>query len=148
MAKRPAPRREQDFSPGEVTGWPPGSGPPNDLARRARYGADGKHKDYPAPNGEWSYVFRSEGTKCPKIASALWPKLQEALHAALTAGVVQCEHPGEFPRRAWIYLNGRLCEARRTNAATGEYHGFPLDHEEHYPRDPENRLSHAPRIHL
>jgi hypothetical protein len=50
------------------------------------------------------------------------------LQDAFIAGVVQWDsRGGNFPARAWIWLNGRLCEARRTNDGNGEYHGFPLD---------------------
>jgi len=149
MATPQRQRRPQDFKPGRVTGWPEGlsAADVHALAREARYKADGKHKDYPSPRGEWDYVFRAEGTKCPKVPTEAWPRLQAGLRDALMAGVVQWDERCKmFPARAWIRLNGRLCEVRLTNDGNGEYHGFPLDYEEHYPRDPAGLLERAPRV--
>ena len=91
------------------------------LATGVKYKADGKHKDHPSPNGEWDYVFRAEGTKCPRVPTTDWSRLQEALREAFVAGVVQWdERCVTFPVRAWIYLNGRLGEARLSNLGNGE----------------------------
>jgi len=117
------------------------------LSRNIRYAADGKHKDYPAPSGEWDYRFRAEGTKCPRIPESQWPQLTEALREAFQAGVVQWDDRcATFPVRAWIRVDRRLCEARLTNRCAGEYHGFPLNYEEHYPSDPDDRLVNAPEV--
>ena len=148
MARRARQRGAQDIKRGVVTGWPPGFDP-SAVAQRASYRPDGKHKHYPAPNGEWDYRFRAEGTTCPKIEPTRWPSLQEALQAAIHDGVVLYDElRGEFPARAWVYLDDRLCEARLSNPETGEYHGFPLDYEEHFPRDPHDLLRLAPRVSL
>ena len=50
MATRPPQRRAKDFKPGRVTGWPPNTSAETirSLANAVTYGADGKHKDYPA----------------------------------------------------------------------------------------------------
>lgn len=146
MATRPGHRRHQDFKPGTVTGWPPDAGDAAEVASRVSYVPDGKHKAYPAPNGEWSYFRSTEGTRCPPIPREGWPQVQDALRAAICAGVVGGQFRGAFPSRAWVYLNGRLCEARLSNQDAGQYHGFPLDYEEHHPADPDRRLQHAPRI--
>lgn len=149
MATRPPQRRAKDFKPGRVTGWPPNTSAETirSLANAVTYGADGKHKDYPAPNGEWDNRFRFEGTKCPRVPVARWPDLTAALSQALRDGVIQWdERCITYPARAWVRLDDRLCEARLTNPAAGSYHGFPLDYEEHYPRDPEGRLQAAPKV--
>ncbi len=149
MATPPRQRRPQDFKPGRITGWPAGWSEERvqELALGACYKADGKHKDYPSPGGEWDYVFRAEGTKCPKLSSSVWPRLQDGLRDALIAGVVQWDDRCvTYPARAWIRLDGRLCEARLTNDVRGEYHGFPLDYEEHHPRDPAGLLERAPTV--
>ena len=144
MAKRPTHRRAQDFKPGVITGWPKDAD--RQVAETARYIADGKHKDYPAPNGEWVLVRNSEGTKCPVLAPERWADLTKALQEALLRGVVGGGMRGAFPARAWVFLDERLCEARLSNEVLGEYHGFPLDYEEHSPSDPEGHLGLAPRI--
>lgn len=148
MATAPRQRRPQDFKPGRVTGWPPGTSQESidALAKTVTYGPDGKHKDYPAPNHEWDYRFRIEGTKCPRISVEQWPRLQEALRQALAAGVVQWDDRClTWPSRAWVRLDDVLCEARLTNPGAGHYHGFPLDYEEHHPRDPDGRLANPRR---
>lgn len=148
MAARPQHRRAQDFKPGIVSGWPADAGDAAAVAERASYVPDGKHKDYPAPGGEWTYFRNSEGSKCPAIPSDRWADVHAALRAAILAGIVGGEFRGVFPSRVWIYLNGRLCEARLSNRETGQYHGFPLDYEEHHPADPHGLLGQAPRIEL
>lgn len=148
MAARPQHRRAQDFKPGRVSGWPADAGEAAIVASRASYVPDGKHKDYPAPGGEWTYFRNSEGSKCPPIARDRWHELHTALRAAIRAGVVGGEFRGDFPARVWIYIGARLCEARLSNQETGQYHGFPLDYEEHHPSDPHALLELAPRITL
>ena len=56
------------------------------------------------------------------------------------------EFRGDFPSRAWVYINGVLHEARLTNQAIGEYHGFPLEYDEQFPEDPHDLLRNAPRV--
>lgn len=146
MPVRPQERRPKDFKPGEVTGWRPGVDRAP-LVDRAHYIPDGKHKSYPAPNGEWTLCTRPEGTRCPRIPPEKWRHLQTYLRSAMAAGVVQFhpEDDSDFPARVWSYIDDRLYEARRSNAASGGYHAFPLDYEDHHPRDPHGLLARAPR---
>src|SRR4051812_28389537 len=100
MPDRPQERRPKDFKPGEVTGWRPGvdCAP---LVERAHYIPDGKHKNYPAPNGEWTLCTRPEGTRCPTIPPEKWRHLQTHLRCAMASGAVQFhpEDDSEFPAR-------------------------------------------------
>ncbi len=146
MAKRPTySRRPQDFRPGRVAAWPEERGDPEAIARRVRYLPDGKHKDYPASNGEWEHVTSSEGTKCARFLPEHHEAVEDTLREAIIAGVVSQKFRGDFPARVWAYINGTLHEARLSNQDQGMYHGFPLDYEEHFPADPEHRLEFAPR---
>lgn len=146
MARRPTHRRAQDIKPGRVAGWPADRGDPRDIAQRVGYLPDGKHKDYPAPNGEWDHVRSSEGTKCARVLPEHQITIVEALQEAIVAGVVSEEFRGDFPARIWAYVDNRLHEARLSNQEQGQYHGFPLDYEEHFPADPDDRLAGAPRV--
>lgn len=118
------------------------------MAQRVSYLPDGKHKDYPAPNGEWTLGANSEGTKCLRVKPTQWIKISEALRAAIAAGVIDVLRRGGFPSRAWAFVNGKLHEARLSNVESGAYHAFPLDYEENWPLDPGGRLDLAPRIEL
>jgi hypothetical protein len=74
--------------------------------------------------------------------------LQRVLRRAINAGCVDVEFRGDFPSRAWAFINDTLHEARLTNQQTGEYHGFPIDYEEQYPLDPHDILRTAPRVQI
>lgn len=147
MGTRPQPRREKDFKPGVVTGWRERSVDRAALVRVAYYIPDGKHKRYPAPNREWTLCTRPEGEECPRIDPKRWFRLQEILRAAMAAGAVMFrkEDPSEYPARVWAFIDGRLFEARRSNAENGGYHGFPLVFEQNFPLDPHDLLARAPR---
>jgi hypothetical protein len=81
-------------------------------------------------------------SKCDKFGFDTWPLLEQALRDAILAGCVD-EFNGDFPSRAWAYINGVLHEARVHNFMLGEYHAFPINDESQYPTPPE-RLENAP----
>jgi hypothetical protein len=70
--------------------------------------------------------------------------LLEALQRGIREGCVS-EFRGEFPFRAWVWINGILHEARLTNVETGEYHGFPINDPSQYP-EPIEQVEAAPRV--
>lgn len=146
MAAPPSYRRPKDFKPGRIGGWPSERSNQGEIAKRVSYVADAKHKDHPAPNGEWQLGGNSDGEKCEYIRPEVWPELGALLRAAVEAGVVDAKFRGDFPARLWVYVNDKLHEARLSNQETGEYHGFPLDYRQNYPMDPGDRLHLAPRI--
>lgn len=128
-----------------VTGWPYAGD--EELIARAHYQADGKHKSYASP--AWGQVGRAEGPRCPVFSHEAWPVIRTALQDALRAGAVEFhERRGPFPTRAWAFINGELYEAKQSNQESGMFHGFPLVHPQHFPKDPEGRLAHAPRVTL
>ena len=108
MVARPNFRRGKDFKRGVLAGYPPAADL-RDLALRARYLPDGKHKSYPDP--AWNFVPNSDGTRCQRIARDAWPQLEAALHDAFIAGTVDVSRRGKFPSRVWVYVNGVLHEA-------------------------------------
>ncbi len=138
-------RKPEDFKPGRIGVWPSGKPLPNSVAVRARYIASGEHKDYPSSEGLWVMAVKADKSKCDHFARSEWSRLQKVLRDAITAGCVHEEFRGDFPARAWAFINGKLHEARLTNAENGEYHGFPLDYQEQWPDDPGNQLRNAPR---
>lgn len=148
MARAPQHRRaSRTIRPGVITPWPVDMPSPTLIAQRATYRASPEHKNYRAPNGEWTFLIpRPDKAFCMSIPPAQWPRVQDALRIAITSGCVSEEFQGDFPRRAWVYINGVLHEARLTNAGIGEYHGFPLTQAEHYPSDPQHLLQRAPRV--
>lgn len=113
-----------------------------------KYRPSGAHKSYPAPNGEWSYGPRRDATKCDVLPEERWSDVEQALRDAIKAGVVDKTFRNGFPARAWAWVNGVLHEARLSNEAVGEYHGYPLDHPEHHPSDPHGLLAKAPKVTL
>jgi hypothetical protein len=70
------------------------------------------------------------------------------LQDAIRAPCVDREFRGDFPARAWAFINGVLHEARLNNQVSGEYHGFPVEHEVQYPKDPDRLLKDAPRVEI
>lgn len=147
MAKRPKYQRpKEDFQPGVVAPNLPDAAAAQAIAARVRYIASGEHKNYPSPMGLWTIGHKIDKAKCDHIDPHNWALLERALREAITAGCVAAEYRGEFPARAWAYINGTLHEARLTNQTRGEYHGFPLDYPEQFPEDPHNILRNAPRV--
>jgi hypothetical protein len=72
--------------------------------------------------------------------------VQDALRQAICCRCVSREFRGNFPSRVWAFVNGVLHEARLTNEAAGEYHGFPLQYEDQQPKDPDHILRNAPHV--
>jgi hypothetical protein len=90
--------------------------------------------------------LRADKAKCDHYAEDQWPRLLEVLQAAIRAGIVS-DFRGEFPERAWAWINGVLHEARLTNEGTGDYHGFPINDPRQYP-EPIDRVEAAPRVEI
>jgi len=141
-------RPAHDFKPGRVAVRGGDHPHPDEIAKIVTYVGSGKHKDYPAPHGEWTPVHRPGGALCAHFAEAAWPRLLEALREAIRCECVQWEADKRFPSRVWAFINGTLHEARITNQGTGEYHGFPLECESQIPDDPHGHLRNAPRVEI
>ena len=143
MGRRPS--FQHGIKRGKVCEWTDGAGSPEDLADRVTYTGSPKHKSYPSPAGPPAWR-NADAAKCDRYAREDWPRLREALRMAIRARCVG-DFDGVFPRRAWVWINGVLHEARITNEAAGDYHGFPLNHLSRYP-EPLERVETAPRVEI
>ena len=145
MARRPTYQRQaKQIKRGTVAASWPGPLSPQEVAAKATYLCSGEHKTYPSDDGSWTFDPRADKAKCDKYDRAHWPQLVDALRAAILAGCVDEDFRGNFPARVWAYINDVLHEARLSNAALGQYHGFPVEYEEHRPQDPLGLLRNAP----
>lgn len=145
MAKKPRfSRKATEFKRGTVAPWPASKPPSDEIARRVRYVADGKHKSHPSVR--WTLAYRADVAKCAHFREEEWHRLEELLRNAVRAECVDADFRGDFPACVWAFINGQLHEARLTNHQQGEYHGFPLVYEEQRPVDPHRILEHAPRV--
>jgi hypothetical protein len=137
-------RAPDDFRPGKVIAWDADPVARRRIAERATYRGNGEHKSYPAPSGEWIPSLRRGKALCWRFDVTDWPRLQDLLRRAIAAGFVHEEFRGDFPVRAWAYINGILHEARLHNETLGEYHAFPIEYPEQIPDDPDGFLKKAP----
>lgn len=140
MARRPT--LQHGIKRVRIAEWPEGVGTPQEVAYKVTYTGSPKHKSYPSPAGP--PALRSDAAKCDKYPDASWPRLSVALRQGILAGCVS-EFRGAFPFRAWVWINDVLHEARLTNEATGDYHGFPINDPSQYP-EPLEQLEAAPRV--
>ncbi len=138
MAKRP--KFRHGIKRGQICDWPGGVGTPEEVAAHVTYRGSPIHKAYPSPAGP--PALRADEAKCGVYETADWPLLLDALQQAIRAGCVG-KFRGDFPSRAWVWINDILHEARLTHA--GEYHGFPINDPRQYPQ-PDDRLENAPRV--
>lgn len=140
MPRRPS--HQHGIKRGRIQDWPDGVGTPDEVAARVTYTGNPVHKTYQSPVGR--PALRADKTKCNQYAEKDWPKLLCALRKAIRAGCVS-GFRGEFPQRAWVWINSVLHEARLTNEGSGDYHGFPINDSRQYP-DTFDRLEAAPRV--
>jgi hypothetical protein len=140
MPRRPT--HKHGIKRGRIIDWPEGVGTPAEVAERVTYTGNAVHKSYPSLAGPPAY--RADKAKCDRYSEEQWPRLLDALRAAIRAGCVS-SFRGRFPDRAWVWINGVLHEARLTNEGTGDYHGFPLNNSLQFP-EPVDRVEAAPRV--
>lgn len=137
-----------DFKPGIVVPWPDNKPPARDVSDRVTYIPSGEHKDYPSPDGRWTFDNRSDKAKCARLPEDQWPFVLAALRRAIRAAGVNQEFRGDYPSRVWARINGVLHEARLSNQQTGDYHAFPLEYPEQFPVDRHDLLRLAPVVTL
>lgn len=142
MPRRP--QHKAGIKRGQICDWPEGVGTPDEVASRVTYTGNQIHKSYRSPAGE--PALRADEAKCDQYPPEHWHRLLLALQVAIRAGFVS-DFRGGFPRRAWVWINGVLHEARLTNEGTGDYHGVPLNDPRQYPA-PADRLEAAPRVEI
>lgn len=140
MARRP--RFQRNIKRGRICDWPEDAGAPEDVAAQVTHTGHTIHKTYPSPAGP--PAWRADEAKCDFYEPNDWPRLLGALQEAIRARCVG-EFRGDFPGRAWVWINGVLHEARLSGQ--GAYHGFPLNDPRQYP-EPAKRLENAPRVEI
>jgi len=72
--------------------------------------------------------------------------LRKWLKQAIEGPCVSEEFRGEYPARAWIWVDGVLHEVRLSSETNGVYHGFPVEYEEAYPEDPLDKMKDCPHV--
>lgn len=143
MARKP--EFQHGIRRGQIFDWPADVPAPAEIASRVHYTGSTLHKSYESPAGP--PAIRKDKARCDQYDLRDWPQLTRALQEAVRSGCVS-GFRGEFPFRAWAWINGVLHEARLTNEGTGEYHGFPINDPRQYP-EPRSRLEEAaPRVQI
>src|SRR5262245_60910545 len=115
MLKKPG-HQQHGISRGRIVGWPVAAPRPEDVAALATFNGDNEHKTYDSPAGP--PALKCDKAKCDQYEVSQWSNLQSVLRDAIMSG---CVGPfrGDFPYRAWAYINGVLHEARLTNQEQG-----------------------------
>ncbi len=101
------------------------SGPDIDfgaLSKRVSYVISAEHKDYLTTAGPGR--LRSDASACPRGLD--FDEVETWLKKAVARGDVSADTGGEFPRYIWTRVEGRVYEARLSNAGLGQYKGYPI----------------------
>lgn len=145
MPKRPlySKKPKHHIKTGKIVDWPSDEVSPEEVAEKVTYTGHPKHKKYKSPAGHPAYEL--DAAECDHFAERDWHLLEDTLRQAIRQRCVG-QFRGEFPSRAWAYVNDVLHEARLTGEGQGDYHGFPIDDERQYPlphRTLEGRVPHV-----
>jgi hypothetical protein len=101
------------------------------AAEAARYVSSPYHRSPGSPMGA-PLSRRAHASLCPPT----WDQIEanRVLKAAIREGRVSTDWRSAFPSFAW-HLDGEvLYEARLSNQDKGEYHGYPLESREEWPK--------------
>jgi hypothetical protein len=116
---RKRPRKDAQFVPG----------PQTDLAEisgKVSYVISTEHKDYLTSAGPGN--LRSDASACPR--GLVFADVENWLKEAVRDGTISAVFDSDFPRYVWKRVEGRVYEARLSNAGLGQYKGYPIeDHE-------------------
>ena len=106
---------------------PPAEAPPiEEIAQKARYAGSTHHRTMPDKHGR-SPTNKRGRTKCPKDLQQNPDLVQEWLKQGILLRQFGKFAKGDkFPRVVWYKDGETIFEARLTNRASGEYHGFAL----------------------
>jgi hypothetical protein len=102
-----------------------------EVASRARYTGSPYHKDMPSFAGSAPRRRGANASLCPRELARQQSLIQEWLRTAIRSGQFSGSWEHGFPRFVWCRQDGGVYEARLTNAGTGEYHGYPLEDDQH-----------------
>ena len=99
-----------------------------DLASRASYGGNPEHKRNPGDFGLTPPSSPREGkTLCDDAEIFKRAEARALLKEGLRRGLVSVQKRNGWPQNVWaVSENGTALEAQLENAATGQYHGYPM----------------------
>jgi hypothetical protein len=117
--KRRRPRNDAQLVPGAQTDLA-------EMSLNVSYVISTEHKDYLTSAGPGN--LRSDASACPRGLTK--EQAEGWLREAVSDGSVSALLDGDYPRYAWNRVEGRVYEARLSNAGLGQYKGYPIeDHE-------------------
>ncbi|MGA1984552.1 MAG: hypothetical protein ABSG84_19065 [Acidobacteriaceae bacterium] len=149
MAKRPQYQRgPAQFKVGCIGAWPADKPKQQDVAERASYIPSGEHKNYTSDTGAWTMSARSSRTLCKKYTPKEFARFNEGVEKAVGGACISSEFRGDFPSRAWIWVDTVLHELRLSNEVLGHYHAFPINYGEDYPEDPLGKMKDCPCVRI
>lgn len=99
------------------------------LADQATYGGSPKHKDIPSFAGAVPRP-RVDASICPRELTRDRGRVEGWLREAIRRGNVG-SWEGPFPSPVWHREGDITYEALLTRPTSGEYHGYPLEPDEH-----------------
>jgi hypothetical protein len=102
------------------------------VAEAARYVSSPYHRAPRSPFGPPVARPYPHASKCPSIWEAA--TATRALREAIRSGCVSTEWRGGFPRFAWYMRDETVYEAVLSNRENGEYHGYPLESRNEWPK--------------
>jgi hypothetical protein len=147
MAKRPQYQRgPAEIKVGRIGVWPTDKPKQMEVAQRTSYTPSGEHKNYPSDTGAWTMSAKSSRTLCKKYTIQGFSKFNKGVEKAIGSTCISSEFRGDFPARAWIWVDNVLHELRLSNEELGQYHAFPVNYVEDYPEDPLERMKDCPRV--
>ncbi len=92
------------------------------MAEKVTYVISPEHKDYLTSAGPGR--LRSDASACPRGLD--FDEVVDWLREAVRDGSVSADIEGDFPRYAWLRVEGRVYEARLSNSGLGAYKGYPI----------------------
>jgi hypothetical protein len=117
--KRKRPRQDERLQPGLHIDLA-------EMSEKVSYVISREHKDYLTSAGPGN--LRSDASACPRGLN--FDQVESWLKDAVRDGAVSALLDSDFPRYVWKRVDGKVYEARLSNAGLGQYKGYPIeDHE-------------------
>jgi len=119
------PRAQRDNFKARVVQPPPLDVDLDDVALRAEYVSSPYHSSAARIRRP-----RPDASQCPSELSSDLDRVQAWLREAIRLGWTGA-WDGGFPRYVWRRFGGTIFEARQGSPGSGQYHGYPLEPEQH-----------------
>lgn len=114
--KRRRPRQDDRLQPGLHTDLA-------EMSEKVSYVISTEHKDYLTSAGPGN--LRSDASTCPRGLN--FDEVESWLKEAVRDGAVSALLDSDFPRYVWKRVEGKVYEARLSNAGLGQYKGYPIE---------------------